>query len=205
MLKVGLTGGYASGKSLVAAELERLGCHVIYADKLGHAVLAPDGAAYLAAVDLFGPDIVSPDASIDRKKLAAIVFASPHLLEKLTALVHPAVFALEERMLDDLAAQHPRGIAVIEAAILIEADRHTFFDRLILTACSVETQIARGMKRDLLTREQVIARLEKQMPLEQKKPFAHYVISTDGPKQATFSQVDAVFRDLEKLAEAQRV
>jgi len=205
MLKVGLTGGYASGKSLVGAELERLGCHVIYADKLGHAVLAPDGAAYLAAVDLFGPDIVSPDASIDRKKLAGIVFASPHLLEKLTALVHPAVFALEEKMLGDLAVKDPRGIAVIEAAILIEAGRHPVFDRLILTACSVETQIARGMKRDHLTREQVIARLEKQMPLEQKRPFSRYVIDTDGPKQATLLQVDAVFRDLEKLAGAERV
>jgi dephospho-CoA kinase len=203
MLKVGLTGGYASGKSLVAAELERLGCHVIYADKLGHAVLAPEGAAYLPAVDLFGPEIVSPDATIDRKKLAAIVFASPHLLEKLTALVHPAVFALEEKMLADFAARYPRGIAVIEAAILVEADRHTFFDRLILTACSVETQIARGMKRDLLTREQVIARLEKQMPLEQKRPFAHYVIDTDGPKQATLLQVETVFRELKNLAEAQ--
>ncbi len=204
MLKVGLTGGYASGKSLVAAELERLGCHVIYADKLGHAVLAPEGAAYLPAVDLFGSEIVSPDATIDRKKLASIVFTSPHLLEKLSALVHPAVFALEEKMLGDLAAQYSRGIAVIEAAILIEAGRHAFFDRLILTACSVETQIARGMKRDLLTREQVISRLKKQMPLEQKKPFAHYLIDTDGPKPATLIQVETVFRDLEKLAGAER-
>src|SRR5256885_12876891 len=142
MLEVGLTGGYASGKSLVAAELERLGCHVVYADKLGHAVLAPDGAAYLPAIDLFGQEILAPDASIDRKKLAAIVFASPDLLEKLAALVHPAVFALEEKMLGDFAARYPRGITVIEAAILIEAGRHTFFDRLILTAWSVETQIA---------------------------------------------------------------
>ena len=105
----------------------------------------------------------------------------------------------------DFAARYPRGIAVIEAAILVEADRHTFFDKLILTACSVETQIARGMKRDLLTREQVIARLQKQMPLEQKKPFAHYVIDTDGPKPATLLQVETVFRDLEKLAGAKRV
>jgi dephospho-CoA kinase len=204
MLKAGLTGGYASGKSLVAAELERLGCHVIYADKLGHTVLAPDGAAYRPAVDLFGPGILSPDATIDRKNLAAVVFASPQLLEKLTALVHPAVFALEEKMLGDFAARDPAGIAVIEAAILIEAERHTLFDRLILTACSVETQIARGMKRDHLTREQVIARLEKQMPLEQKKRFAHYVIDTDGPKQDTFLQVENVFRDLRKVAEARR-
>lgn len=97
MLKVGLTGGYATGKSLVAAELERLGCHLIYADKLGHAVLSPDGAAYHPALEVFGREILGPGGTIDRKKLASIVFGSPRLLEKLTALVHPAVFALKKR------------------------------------------------------------------------------------------------------------
>jgi dephospho-CoA kinase len=204
MLKVGLTGGYATGKSLVAAELERLGCHLIYADKLGHAALSPDGAAYQPALALFGREILTPDGTIDRRKLASIVFGSPELLEKLTALVHPAVFALEEKMLADFAVRDPHGIAVIEAAILIEAQRHTLFDKVLLTSCSVETQIARGMKRDGLTREQVIARLEKQMPLEQKKRFAHYVIDTDGPKEATLRRVETVFGELKKLAGERR-
>jgi dephospho-CoA kinase len=124
------------------------------------------------------------------------------LLEKLTALVHPAVFTLEERMMADFAARDPNGITVIEAAILVEAQRHALFDRLVLTTCSIETQIARGMKRDGLTREQVIARLEKQMPLEEKRRFAHYVIDTDGPKDMTLRRVEMVFRDLQKLAEA---
>lgn len=199
-MKVGLTGGYATGKSLVAAELERLGCHLIYADKLGHVALSPEGAAYRPAIALFGREILSPDDTIDRKKLASIVFGSPELLEKLTALVHPAVFALEEKMLADFAARDPRGIAVIEAAILVEARRHTFFDKLLLTSCSVETQIARGMKRDGLTREQVIARLAKQMPVEEKKRFADYLIDTDGPKEATLRRVETVFQDLKKLA-----
>jgi len=205
MLKVGLTGGYATGKSLVAAELERLGCHLIYADKLGHAALSPEGAAYQPAITIFGREILSSDDTIDRKKLASIVFGSPELLEKLTALVHPAVFALEEKMLAEFAARDPQGIAVIEAAILVEAGRHTFFDKLLLTACSVETQIARGMKRDALTREQVIARLEKQMPFEEKERFADYVIDTDGPKEATLRHVDAVFQELRKLAGEERV
>ena len=205
MLKVGLTGGYATGKSLVAAELERLGCHLIYADKLGHAALSPDGAAYQPAIAIFGREILSPDDTIDRKKLASIVFGSPELLEKLTALVHPAVFALEEKMLADFAARDPQSIAVIEAAILVEARRHTFFDKLLLTTCSVETQIVRGMKRDGLTREQVIARLAKQMPFEEKKRFADYVIDTDGPKETTFQRVDAVFRELKELARERHV
>jgi dephospho-CoA kinase len=204
MLKVGLTGGYATGKSLVAADLERLGCHLIYADKLGHAVLAPDGAAYQPVLDVFGREILGPDGTIDRKKLASIVFGSPALLETLTALVHPAVFVLEEKMLADFAVRDPYGITVIEAAILVEAQRHTLFDKLVLTTCSVETQIARGMKRDGLTREQVMARLEKQMPLEQKRRFAHYVIDTDGLKEATLRQVETIFHELKKLAEAGR-
>ena len=202
MLKVGLTGGYASGKSLVAAEFERLGCHLISADKLGHAVLAPDGAVYAPAIDLFGREILRSDGTIDRKKLASIVFAGPESLAKLSALVHPAVFVLEEKMLNDFAAQDPRGISVVEAAILIEAGRHSFFDRLILTACATETQIARAMKRDHLTREQVVARLEQQMPLEQKRPFAHFVIDTDGPKQETLRQVQTIFGELKRLVEA---
>ena len=197
-MKVGLTGGYATGKSLVAAELERLGCHLIYADKLGHAVLSPEGAAYQPAIAIFGREILSPDDTIDRKKLASIVFGSPELLEKLMALVHPAVFALEEKMLADFAARDPQGIAVIEAAILVEAGRHTFFDKLLLTACSVETQIARGMKRDALTREQVIARLEKQMPFEEKERFADYVIDTSGTKEDTLRQTHAVYEKLRR-------
>lgn len=107
-------------------------------------------------------------------------------------------------MLADFAIRDPHGITVIEAAILVEAQRHAVFDKLILTTCSVETQIARGMKRDGLTREQVMARLEKQMSFEQKKRFAHYVIDTDRPKEATLRQVETVFRDLEGLAEARR-
>lgn len=200
MLKVGLTGGYASGKSFVAAELERLGCLVIYADQVGHQVLEKTGEAYEPTVKAFGPGILHPDGSIDRKKLAATVFGSPELLTALSSFVHPAVLRLEQQMLEAWEMQHPDGVAVIEAAILIETGRYTAFDRMILVACDPETQIARGMKRDRLTREEVTARLARQMPLAEKKKYAHYVINTDGPKQNTVQQVDEVFRDLKELA-----
>ena len=203
MLKVGLTGGYATGKSLVAAELERLGCDVIRADLLGHAVLEPGGAAYAATVEAFGPDILTSSGEIDRKKLAAVVFEKSELLEKLNSFVHPAVIKLEEGMLQRFEAQDPRAICVIEAAILIEIGRDRAFDRLILTACDQETQIARGMKRDHATREQVLARLSRQLPLEEKKRHAHYIVDTSGEKQDTMRQVEAIFRDLKRLAEAQ--
>ncbi len=201
MLKVGLTGGYASGKSFVAGELQRLGCYVIHADLLGHAVLEPGAPVYRSTVEAFGPDILAPGGDIDRKKLAAIVFENPELLEKLNGFVHPAVIKLEDEMLASFESQAPHGIAVVEAAILIETGRDRMFDRLILAACDQETQIARGMKRDHITREQVLARLARQLPLEEKKRHAHYVVDTSGEKQCTMRQVEAIFDDLRRLAE----
>jgi dephospho-CoA kinase len=202
MIKVGLTGGYATGKSFVAAEFERLGCHVIYADRLGHAVIEPGGTAYGPVVEAFGQEILGVDGTIDRRKLASIVFSSPELLERLNRFIHPAVFRLEEEMLDRFAKEDPRGIAMIEAAILIETGRYSVFDRLILTACSTETQIARATRRDHVAREEVLARLSRQMPLEDKKRYAHYIIDTDGPKEATVRQILPVYEDLKRLAES---
>jgi dephospho-CoA kinase len=203
MLKVGLTGGYATGKTSVAHELQRLGCHLIFADELGHRVLQPSGAAYRPAVDLFGRDILLPDAAIDRKKLAAIVFDSPGQLAQLNAIVHPAVFQLEKQMLAEFERQDLHGIAVLEAAILVETGRYASCDKLIVTACDQETQIARGMRRDGLTREEVLARLNRQLPLDEKKRYADYVIDTSGSKEETVKQVQKLFVALKQLAEAQ--
>lgn len=200
MLKVGLTGGYATGKSFVALQLERFGCHLIYADKLGHQVLEPTGEAYPPTVEAFGPGILTADGQIDRKKLGSIVFGSPELLQKLNGFVHPAVFRLEERMLNTWRAQDPHGIAVVEAAILIETGRYTVFDRLVVTACNEDVQIRRGMKRDGVTRAQALARIRHQLPLEEKKRYAHYVIDTNGTEQETARQVSEVFQDLRQAA-----
>lgn len=201
MLKVGLTGGYATGKSFVAHELERLGCHIIYADALGHEVLLPGGEAYAPVVAEFGPGILDVDSRIERKKLAAIVFGDAERLAKLSSFVHPAVFHLEEAMLRDISAKDPQGIAVIEAAILIETKRDEWFDKIVLTACDEEVQIARGMKRDKATREQVLARLANQMPLSEKRKYADYVIDTSGTKEDTVRQVEDLYRALVRLAE----
>ncbi|MGI8962144.1 MAG: dephospho-CoA kinase [Bryobacteraceae bacterium] len=200
MLKVGLTGGYATGKSLVAKELERLGCHVVYADELGHQVLQPDGEAYAATVETFGREILNSEGTIDRKRLGESVFASPKLLEELSSLVHPAVIRLEERLLEEFQKLDPHGIAVVEAAILIETGRYAVFDRVILTSCGQETQITRGMKRDHATREQVLARLGKQLPLHEKRRHAHYVVDTSGPKEETAQQVREIYQELKGIA-----
>ena len=202
MLTVGLTGGYASGKSFVGAELARLGCFLIYADKLGHEVLMPGREAFEPAIQIFGSGILSEDGTIDRKKLGNIVFSSPELLKKLTDVIHPAVFRLEADLLDSARRKDPNGIAVIEAAILIETGRYKVFDRLILTACEEATQIARAVARDGLSPEAAKARIHKQLPLAEKKKYADYVITTDGTKEDTLRQVEIVFGDLQKLARA---
>lgn len=202
MIKVGLTGGYATGKSFVAGELERLGCHVVHADLLGHEVLLPGGEAYAPAVEAFGSGILGADGAIDRKKLAAIVFGNPELLNKLNGFVHPAVIRREEELLNAYASADPNGIAVVEAAILIETGRYSAFERIILTVCDQEMQIARGMKRDHLTREQVLARLSAQLPSDEKKRYADFVVDTSGPKQETAVAVEKILRKLRQTAEA---
>lgn len=203
MIKLGLTGGYATGKSFVAEEFERLGCHVVYADKLGHEVLQPGGEAYAPAVELFGPSILNGNGTIDRRKLAGVVFQSDESLERLTAIVHPAVFRLEERLLAQYEAADPEGIAIVEAAILIETGRYKLFDRLILVVCDPEIQIARAMKRDSVTREQVLARLGRQLPLEAKLKYADYVVDTSGSKAETASNVREIYRTLRQSAKIQ--
>lgn len=195
-MRVGLTGGYASGKTFVASELERLGCLVIYADKLGHQVLLPGGEAYTPVVEAFGIDILDGHGLIDRKKLGRLVFSSPEQLAILNKYVHPAVFRMEDRLLKMYAATHPHGIAVVEAAILIETGRYAEFDRLILTACSEELQIARAMARDNAREEQVRARIRLQMPLGEKRAFADYVVETGGSLLETKRQVKEIFDQL---------
>ena len=201
MLKVGLTGGYATGKTSVAVELERLGCHLILADQLGHIALQPTGAAYRPTIELFGPEILNRDSTINRKKLGSLVFDSPERLAQLNAIVHPAVFQLEQQMLADYERADPHGIAILEAAILIETGRYTHCDKLIVTACDQETQIVRGMQRDGLSRDAVLARLSRQLSLDEKKRYADFVIDTSGNKENTVKQVQQIFAVLKQLAE----
>ncbi|MBI3693845.1 MAG: dephospho-CoA kinase [Acidobacteria bacterium] len=205
ILKVGLTGGLATGKTHVAGALARLGCRVLSADELGHQVLLPGGEAYDDVIREFGPAILGPDGRIDRRLLAAEVFGRPERLEKLNSLVHPHVIHREEQWLETLgrealAAAGPRVIAVIDAAILIETGSFRRFDRLILTVCSEETQIRRHVERSGESEAETRARLARQMPLEAKRRYADYVIDTSGSREDTDHLVEEVFRKLQQDA-----
>ena len=199
MLRVGLTGGLASGKSFVGRALADLGCLVIRADELGHQALEPGGAAFAGAVREFGDGILNAEGAIDRRKLGALVFQDGEKLAKLNALVHPAVWARERQLLDEYAETHPRGIGVVEAAILVEAGSYRNYAKLIVAVCSEEQQIERAMSRDGLTREQVLDRLRRQMPLADKIKYADYVIDTSGAKENTLEQTRAVYQSLAAL------
>ncbi len=200
MLKVGLTGGLATGKTHVANTLARLGCRVLSADQLGHEVLLPGAEAYDDVVREFGSSILGSDGRIDRRALAAEVFDRPERLEKLNSLVHPHVIRREEQWLAQLAAGEPSAIAVVEAAILIETGSYKRFDRLILTICPPETQIRRHMERSGETEAEARSRVARQMPLEAKRRYADYVIDTSGSREDTDRQVGEVFRKLEQEA-----
>jgi dephospho-CoA kinase len=196
MLRVGLTGGLGSGKTFVGKTLAGLGCRVIQADELGHQVLLSGGAAYDPVLREFGPEICDENGAIDRRKLAAIVFDSPERLQKLSSFVHPAVFQLEEQLMSDIARREPDAIAVVEAAILVETGSYKRFDRLIVAVCRPEQQIERAMKRDGLTRDEVLARLSRQLPLEEKVRVADYVVDTSGTKEQTVEQTRAAYQSL---------
>ena len=199
MLKVGLTGGLACGKSYVGQALADLGCFVIEADELGHRVLEPGGEAYQAVVSEFGSGILTSAGEIDRRALAARVFESPERLQTLNGLVHPVVIRREEELLAGFEARQPRGIAVVEAAILIETGSYRRFDRLILVTCRDEQQVERAMRRAGAVEADVRARIGRQMPLEEKRKFADFVIDTSGEKSETLKQTREVFEALRRI------
>jgi len=199
MLRVGLTGGLASGKSVIGRELERLGCFVIRADELGHQVLEPAGEAFEAVIAEFGRGILKEDGVIDRRKLAAEVFDKPERLAVLNSLVHPPVVRRERALMQQFTAREPQGIAVVEAAILVETGGYRNYDRLVVATCSEEQQLERAMTRDGFTREQALARLRRQAPLAEKVRLAHYVIDTSGSMERTLEQTRNVYEDIRRI------
>jgi len=199
MLKVGLTGGLASGKSFVGQALVEMGCHLIQADELGHQVLRSTGEAYEPVLREFGRQLLGEDGEIDRQRLAAEVFGEPDRLDALNRIVHPLVFQHQQEWLDEVARTDPHGIAVVEAAIMIETGSYKRFDKIVLVVVDEEQQIERAMRRDGATLEQVMARLSRQMPLEEKKKFADIIIDTSGSKSETLRQTRELYESLRRI------
>jgi dephospho-CoA kinase len=202
MLRVGLTGGIATGKTTVVAMLRELGCRVLEADKIAHQVIEPDGVAYKEVVREFGRGILTTDGLVDRKKLGAIVFAEPARLARLNAIVHPPVLDEQMRQLAAIEKADAHAIAVVEAALLIEAGFDRKLDYLVVTWCTPEQQLARltesGLGRGLTT-EQARQRIAAQMPVEEKRKRADAVIDCSGTLDHTRAQVIALFAKLKGI------
>ena len=202
MLRVGLTGGIATGKSTVAAILRSLGCHLLEADKIAHRFIEPGGAAYDEVVREFGRGILTPDGRVDRAKLGAIVFAEPARLARLNAIVHPLVLAEQDRELAEIGRAEPHAIAVVEAALLIEAGFKRRLDCLVVTWCTPEQQLARLTQQGAgrgLTLEQARQRIAAQMPLEEKNRMADEVIDCSATLEHTREQTMTLFAKLKQL------
>jgi dephospho-CoA kinase len=200
MLKVGVTGGMACGKSVVATALGGFGCHVIEADAIGHRVMEPSGEAYAPVVAAFGDAILDARGHIVRSRLGERVFGDPAQLERLNAIVHPAVRARALREFADLAARDPHGIVVYVAAILIESGAYLEVDKIIVVSCTRGQQIERALQRPDVSETTVLARLERQLPLEKKKEFGDYIVDASGSLEETLRQTEVVYRDLRRLA-----
>jgi dephospho-CoA kinase len=163
-------------------------------------VLSPNGEAYADVVREFGGGILTNTGEIDRRALAAQVFGAPDRLARLNSMVHPPVVRREDALIAEFAAREPHGIAIVEAAILIETGSYRRFDRIILVTCAEEQQVERAMRREGAVLGDVQARLSRQMPLEEKRKFADFVIDTSGEKEDTLRQTRAVYGELRRIS-----
>lgn len=205
MLKVGLTGGVACGKSSVGEMFVARGAHLIKADELAHQLMRPGQPVYQQILLHFGRDIVNEDGTINRQKLAAAAFSGGRV-EELNRLVHPAVVAHQERWMQEEGAQYPGAVVIVEAALILEAGVQKRFDKLVVVTCRPEQRIGRfavrqGISEDA-ARVEVARRQAAQHSDEEKIRAADYVIDNSGSLQETDRQVDLVYQELKQLATA---
>jgi dephospho-CoA kinase len=198
MVRVGLTGGIASGKSYCLARFARLGAAAIDADVLARAAVAPGTPGLARVVERFGPGVLLADRTLDRAALGRIVFADRTARADLEAIIHPDVY----RRIGAWFADLPAGtrVAIADIPLLFETGHQHDFDRVVVCACAPEEQLRRLMARDRLTREAAMARLDAQWPIEAKVEKADYVIRTDGTFADTDRQVGMAFEGLQSEA-----
>ena len=195
-LKVGLTGGIGSGKTTAAARFASLGARVYHADEISRRALDPGAVCYDRVVSAFGQEILNEDQSINRRKLGEIVFNDHEKRTLLNDIIHPYVIhELFSRAEQDLA-NDPAGIAVFEVPLLFESGMHEKMDRNILVACTEEKRLKRIVVRDNTTRQAALARIRAQMPEEEKRLLADYILENDGTIEQLNAQIDALLEEL---------
>ena len=197
MLLVALTGGIATGKSVVARIWKQLSCYVFESDKAAHTLMEPGSPAWESIVARFGPRVLAKDSrSIDRAVLAERVFSFPEDRDFMNALIHPLVLEYKKTVIAQVRKAGRHRIFVSEAALTIEAGAAASFHKVVVTVCPQELQLERLMSRDSISRGEALRRIQSQMPAEDKTEYADYVIRTEGPLHATLEQAEQVYRYL---------
>ena len=197
----GLTGGIASGKSTVARFLEALGAKVIDADRVGHELLQSSNPIHHKVVAHFGQEILEPGGEIDRGRLGSIVFTDPQKLSDLNSILHPSLIARVEELTEELRSRHPRAVILVDAALIYEAGIADCFAKILVAWCRPEQQIERLMAKTGLSREDALRRRASQIPPEEKRRRADYVIDCSGSLEETRAQVEALYPEIKRLAE----
>jgi len=204
MLRIGLTGGIACGKSYSLREFEKLGVYPIDADRIAHRLIEPGQAGYEPVVEAFGPDFLDREHRIDRKRLGRLVFSNRQARDCLNGILHPLVKEEERRLQasleNELSNVRPR-ISMTDAALLVETGWHEQYDYIIVVYCRPEIQLCRLMFRDQIPEEQAIQRIASQMPLLEKVKYADYIIDNSSKLSDTREQIHNVFADLLTLLE----
>lgn len=199
MLRVGLTGSIAVGKSFVLGVLRELGARTIDADQIARECVERGTPGLAVVVSAFGNSVLNADGSLDRAKLGAIVFADEAKREKLNSILHPFIIARQDEIMRQWENESPDAIGVIDAALMIESGGYKRFDKLIVVHCQPEIQIQRLMKRNSLSRDDAERRVKTQMSQEEKRKYADYLIDTSGEFADTRRQIEAVWQTLQKL------
>jgi len=209
LLKLGLTGGIASGKSAVGEMFVKLGAHLVQADAVAHWLMQPGRPVYEEVVRRFGREILNPDGSINRSRLAEAAFGTPGgappRVNELNQIVHPAVIGHENEWMEELGRRDPGAIVIVEAALILEAGTAGRFDRLIVVTCHPEQRILRYARRlgisEDAARAEVTRRMAAQIPDEEKIKAADFVIDNSGSLDSTEQQVRRVFAALRSVNE----
>jgi dephospho-CoA kinase len=201
VLKVGLTGGIAAGKSVVGEMFAALGAHVIQADEISHQLMQPGQAVYREVVAHFGAEILNPDGGVNRVRLAELAFSSkPSRVQELNQIVHPAVIRREEEWMEQVSQRDPQAVAMVEAALILEAGMATGLDRLVVVTCRPEQRIERWARRlnvdEETARREVTRRMAAQLPDEEKIKAADYVVDNSGSLDETRRQVKKIYAQL---------
>jgi dephospho-CoA kinase len=179
-----------------------LGCRVLDADQTAREVVAPNSRALGKVVNSFGRGILQPDGSLNRPALGAIVFADPDKRALLNSILHPYIIAAQDAQLSEWQTKAPNGVAIVDAALMIESGGYARFDKLIVVHCDEEIQLQRLMARNNLSREEAARRIATQMPQAEKMKFANYLIDTTDGFEAARRQTEAVHDELRRLATA---